>query len=62
MYHQYLERLNEDQRWRKEAGFDGISGGWVFGSDEYRKERLNDLQVQNEAKDWGGRNSPRSPV
>ncbi|MFZ2900636.1 MAG: transposase [Saprospiraceae bacterium] len=54
VYHQYLERLNEDQRWRKEVGFDGISRAWVFGSDEYRKERLNDLQVQNEAKDWGG--------
>ncbi|MBE7537749.1 MAG: transposase [Opitutaceae bacterium] len=54
VYHSYLERMSEERKLRAEAGFDEMSRGWVFGSDDYRRARLNDLAVQHEARDWGG--------
>ncbi len=54
-YHRYLERLMEEPKLLSQAGFDKIGRGWVFGSEDFRRHRLIDLQAQTEARDWGGR-------
>ena len=52
-YHEHLVWLMADTGRQKEAGFDDMSQGWVYGGDDYQMTLLDEFKRMTAAQDWG---------
>ena len=53
-YHDHLAWLMADAGRQKDAAFEQMSRGWVYGGDAYQKLLLGKFQRMPNAEDWGG--------
>jgi len=54
-YHDHLAWLMEDEGRQKDAAFDRMSRGWVYGGDAFQKNLLGKFKRMPNAQDWGGK-------
>ncbi len=52
-YHDQLVWLMADDVRLKEAAFDRMSQGWVYGGEEFQKQMLVEFKRMTKAEDWG---------
>ena len=53
-YARHVASLASDENRRREALFARMGKGWVHGSDDFRRVRLQQLGQNAAARDWGG--------
>ena len=53
-YHDHLAWLMADEGRQKEAAFERMSKGWVYGGEDYQKTLLREYKRMPKAQDWGG--------
>jgi REP element-mobilizing transposase RayT len=52
-YHDQLAWLMADDARLKEAAFDRMSRGWVYGGEEFQAQMLEQFKLMTKAVDWG---------
>ncbi len=53
-YHDHLAWLMADEGRQKDAAFERMSRGWVYGGDAFQKNLLGKFKRMPNAQDWGG--------
>lgn len=53
-YREHLAWLMADEGRQKEAAFDRMSHGWIYGGDNYQQTLLAKFKRMTKAQDWGG--------
>lgn len=53
-YHDHLAWLMADEGRQKDAAFESMSRGWVYGGEAYQKTLLGEFKRMTKAQDWGG--------